>query len=74
MIDWPGTRELSHYWPNCFLGLPIEFLAARVSYKTSLAVPCSLGGTLYFRRVCDKNQDDEMSFESSGHFSVQLKL
>lgn len=55
MIYWPGTRELSHYWPNCFLGLPIEFLAARVFYKTFLAVPCSLGGTLYFKIVCDKN-------------------
>lgn len=74
MIYWPGTRELSHYWPNCFVGLPIEFLAARVSSKTFLTVPCSLEGTLYFGIVCDKNQDDEINFESSGQFSVKLKL
>lgn len=74
MIYWPGTGGLSHYWPNCFVGLPIEFLAARVSSKTFLTVPCSLEGTLYFRILCDKNQDDEISFEHSGQFSEQLKL
>lgn len=67
-LQWPGARETTHYWPNCVLGPPVEFLAVRVFIKLfprGLFVD-KMSNTLHFGLVPDKNQHDE----TCGQFSV----
>ena len=48
----------------------LAFIGFLIKLFPGGALVDNMNNTLHFRIVCDKNQDDEIMFETSGQFSM----
>ena len=48
----------------------LAFIGFLIKLFAGGALVDDMNNTLHFRIVCDKNQDDEIMFETSGQFSM----